>query len=167
VKSGTLKVRSYFVCIVAATAVVALHAQQTALQVSGDVATPLSVTMADLKAMPRSPMRVTDEHGLTANYDGVLVGELLKRSGVPMGEALKGKALASYVVVTAKDGYRVVFTVAELDPAMTGSDVLLVDTMDGKPLTDAQGPLRLVVPHDKTGARWVRMIERLDVVRLK
>jgi DMSO/TMAO reductase YedYZ molybdopterin-dependent catalytic subunit len=52
-----------------------------------------------------------------------------------------------------------------------GSDlretVVIADKRDGKPLAGNQGPLRLVCPNDKAGARSVRMLERLDVVRLQ
>ena len=50
---------------------------------------------------------------------------------------------------------------------MTGEEVIVADTIDGKALFDYQGPFRIVAPHDKRGARSVRMLERLDVVRLK
>ena len=35
-----------------------------------------------------------------------------------------------------------------------------------KPLFDYQGPFRIVAPHDKRGARSIRMLQRLEVVRL-
>jgi hypothetical protein len=40
-------------------------------------------------------------------------------------------------------------------------------TIDGTPLFDYQGPLRIVAPGDKRGARSVRMLERIDIVRLR
>ncbi len=59
-----------------------------------------------------------------------------------------------------------VFSLAELDPAFTPNDIIVADTIDGKPLFDYQGPLRIVAPHDKRGARSIRMLQRLEVVRL-
>jgi hypothetical protein len=38
--------------------------------------------------------------------------------------------------------------------------------MPRKPLFDYQGPFRIVAPHDKRGARSIRMLQRLEVVRL-
>jgi hypothetical protein len=43
-----------------------------------------------------------------------------------------------------KDGYQVVFALAELDPAFTSNDIIVADTVDGRPLVDDQGPLRIV-----------------------
>jgi len=67
--------------------------------------------------------------------------------------------------VEAADGYRVVFAVAELDPASTDRVVLLADRRDGKPLVGAQGPLRIVVPDEKRHSRWVRQVISLKLRR--
>jgi hypothetical protein len=130
------------------------------------VKTPLSLTLADLKAMPRTRLEVKDE-GRTVVYEGVLVGEILKRAGSPVGPEMRGNAISSYVLASASDGYQVVFSLAELDPAFTSNDVIVADTIDGKPLFAYQGPLRIIAPKDARAARSVRMLQRLDVVRLK
>ena len=83
------------------------------------------------------------------------------------GAALRGKALAGYVLAEAQDGYQVVFSLGELDPAFIDNEILLADTANGKPLFGAQGRFRLVVPKDKPGARSVRMLTRLEVVQLR
>jgi DMSO/TMAO reductase YedYZ molybdopterin-dependent catalytic subunit len=141
-------------------------AAATTLAIAGDVTTPLKLTAADLKAFPRTTVKV-DADGQTNTYEGVLVSELLKRAGAPVGPALRGDAIATYIVATASDGYRAVFSIAELDPVFTGSEIMVADTADGKPLFEYQGPLRIVCPKDTRGARSVRMLERIEVVRLK
>jgi Oxidoreductase molybdopterin binding domain len=73
--------------------------------------------------------------------------------------------MANYVIAEAQDGYRVVFSLAELDSGILESEVIVADTMDGAPLTAKQGPFRLVAPHEKRPARWVRMLNSLTVVR--
>jgi hypothetical protein len=135
------------------------------LTIAGDVTGPLTIAPADLKNMPRTTVTVSEE-GRQVSYEGVLVGELLKRAGAPVGRDLTGKAVATYVRASAKDGYQVVFSLAELDPAFTSNDIIVADTIDGKPLFDYQGPVRIVAPHDKRGARSIRMLQRLEVVRL-
>jgi Oxidoreductase molybdopterin binding domain len=72
--------------------------------------------------------------------------------------------MVSYVLATAADGYRVVYSLAELDPAFLDSDVLVADQMNGAPLDEREGPLKLVAPHDKRPARWVRMLKSITVV---
>jgi len=64
-------------------------------------------------------------------------------------------------------GYQAVFSLAELDPAFTPNDIIIADTVDGQPLFDYQGSFRIVAPRDKRGARSVRMLQRIEVVRLK
>jgi len=137
------------------------------LKVTGDVRTPLSLPPDELKAMPRKRVEIKDEDGRTIAYEGVLVGEILKRAGATLGSDMRGSAVASYVVASATDGYQVVFSLAELDPAFTGSEVIVADTIDGKALFAYQGPLRIVAPRDTRAARSIRMLERLEVVRLK
>jgi DMSO/TMAO reductase YedYZ molybdopterin-dependent catalytic subunit len=140
-------------------------AADASLTVGGDVKTRLTLSPRDIRAMPRTTVTVTAE-GREETYEGVLVGEILKRAGAPLGRDLSGAAVATYVVASAKDGYRAVFSLAELDPEFTPNDIIVADTVDGKPLFDYQGPLRIVAPHDKRGARSVRMLQKIDVVRL-
>ena len=91
------------------------------------------------------------------------LSDLLSKAGVPLGDKLRGPALATYVVAQASDGYAVVYSIAELDPALTDNRIILADTMDGKPLAGKEGPFRIVVPGDKRPARWIRMVNVLHV----
>lgn len=58
------------------------------------------------------------------------------------------------VVVEAKDGYRAVFALVEIDPNYTDKVVLLTD----------EG--RLVVPDEKLPGRWVKDVVSLTVKKL-
>jgi len=138
-----------------------------ALAVAGDVKQSLSLSLADLGTLPRQIVRATNEHtGKQETYQGVAVAELLKRAGVPQGTQLRGADLAAYLRAEGADGYVVTFSLAELDSSFQDSDILVADTLDGQPLPDKVGPLRLVVPHDKRPGRWVRELRSLTVVKL-
>jgi DMSO/TMAO reductase YedYZ molybdopterin-dependent catalytic subunit len=137
------------------------------LTIKGDVEKPLSVTLDDLRHLPRKTLMVMNPHEKKEEtYEGVLLTELLKRAGVPQGAQLRGAAMATYVQADAADGYRVVFSLAELDADFQDSDVIVADTMNGAPLDEKTGPFRLIAPHDKRPARWVRMAHSLTVVRI-
>lgn len=137
-----------------------------ALKIDGNVATPLSLSLADLKKMPRQTLKVVNPHSKkTETYQGVPLAELLHRAGVPQGEQLRGKAMTTYVLATAADNYRVVFSLAELDSAFLDSGVIVADTLDGAPLGPNEGPLKLVAPHDKRPARWIRMVKSISVLQ--
>jgi DMSO/TMAO reductase YedYZ molybdopterin-dependent catalytic subunit len=136
------------------------------LKVSGAVSTPLTLTVADLKAMPRKTLTVLNPHEKkTEKYEGVALEEILRKAGVPQGDALRGPSMATYVLAEATDGYRVVFSLAELDSGIADSEVMVADTLDGAALGGKLGPFRLVAPHEKRPARWVRMLKSLTVVR--
>jgi DMSO/TMAO reductase YedYZ molybdopterin-dependent catalytic subunit len=148
-------------------AVAQATADAATLKIAGAVKTPLTLSISDLKAMPRKTVSVLNSHSnKTEAYEGVLVADLLAKAGVPHGEELSGPKLATYVLAEAADGYRVVFSLAELDPGFLDSGVLLADTMDGAPLAKGQGSFKLVALHEKRPARWVRMLKSLTVVEL-
>jgi DMSO/TMAO reductase YedYZ molybdopterin-dependent catalytic subunit len=117
--------------------------------------------------MPRTKV-TAKEHDSTVTYEGVALTEVLQKAGIPLGKGMHGKALATYVLVTARDGYRVVFALPELDPDFTDASrqIILADTADGKPLPEKQGPVRIVVPQENRAARWIRMVENIEVVQV-
>src|ERR1700744_2283827 len=110
-----------------------------ALAVTGDVTTPLTLHAEDLASMPREKVTISEEDGTKVEYEGVRLSEILKKAGAPLGNQLRGKALASYVLAKAQDGYQVVFAMGELDGAFANEQILVVDKRDGKPLFEYQG----------------------------
>jgi DMSO/TMAO reductase YedYZ molybdopterin-dependent catalytic subunit len=136
-------------------------------KIGGAVPSPLRVTAEDLKKMPRKTLRVDNTHAKrTEVYEGVPLEVLLQKAGVPQGEQVRGPAMSSYVLVEAADDYHVIFSLAELDSSFQDSEVLMADTMDGVPLPSDQGPFKLVAPHEKRPARWVRMVKSITVGRV-
>ncbi len=123
-------------------------------------------TRAEMAAMPRASLTVKDD-GVDVTYEGVWIHELLHRAGLPMGPKLRGEGMLTGVIAEASDGYRVLFTLAELDPAFREPHLLVADRLDGKPLLPHHGTLRLIVGGDLRGARSVRMFARLHVVSVK
>jgi DMSO/TMAO reductase YedYZ molybdopterin-dependent catalytic subunit len=137
------------------------------LSITGDVPSPLHLAIDDLARMPRETVSVRDANGASTSYEGVPLRELLAHANAPLGKNLRGKALSTYVLAKARDGYQVVFTLAEVDAAFANESILVADKRDGKPLPPNQGPLRIVCPNDKAGARSVRMLETLQVVSVQ
>lgn len=161
----------FAICLCLLQAVVA-NAQTAAtiapavlLSVSGEVEKPLKLTAADLAKLPHRTIKAKGHDGKEAEFEGVLLGEVLKLAGVKFGEELRGKNLALYLVVEATDGYRAVFALPELDAAFTDKIVLLAGKREGKPLDEKEGPLRLVVPDEKRQGRWVRQVTGLVIKR--
>src|SRR5271163_2861443 len=138
------------------------------LTIAGDVSHPLTLTKADLARLPRTSVSVKGEgNDEETTYEGVLLYEILKQAGAPLDKQLMGKALASYILAEARDGYQVVYTLTEIDPSFTSNKIIVADTVNGKPLFQYQGPFRLMVPNEKKGARSIRMLEKISVVQLR
>jgi DMSO/TMAO reductase YedYZ molybdopterin-dependent catalytic subunit len=137
------------------------------LLITGDIPAPYHLQTSDLETMPQESATVEEQDGTISKYTGVLLRDVLAKAGVPMGKTLRGKALASYVLAKARDGYEVIFTLGELDAGFGNERVLLAYKVDGKPLFAYQGPFRILCPNDKAGARSLRMLDSLELVRLR
>lgn len=123
-------------------------------------------TMIDAKllaALPRQIVQASD-HGKPAEFEGVWLHDVMSHAGAPMGTRLRGSNVAMIVRLLARDGYVAVFALAELEPSFRDKPVLLADRRDGKRLAADEGPLRLVVADEARGGRWIRQIERIELV---
>lgn len=114
-----------------------------------------------LAQLPRDSARWSD-HGTVHTYAGVRLTTLLRQVGLPM-DSLRGPNLTKRLVVEAADGYRAVFTLAEIAPRLGAREVLVADRQDGERLPAAVGPFRLIVPGDGSGARAVRQVTAFRV----
>jgi len=140
-------------------------ADDIVLTVNGDVARSLQLTLTDLSRFPRHNVRAKDELGKESLFAGVILDEILRAAGVKFGKELRGKRLTDYLLVETADGYRVVFALPELDSTYGDTEILLADSRDEKPLEGSDGRLRLIIPHEKRYARWVRQIVALSICR--
>ena len=120
---------------------------------------------ADLAGLPRDTARTTFPGGATLTYTGVKLTDVLRRVGVPV-DTLRGPAKVTRVLVEAADGYRALFSLAELSPSFGGRHVLLADQVDGHPLPANEGPWRLAAAGDgDEHGRWVRQVAAIRVRR--
>lgn len=153
------------VAMLAAANVHAQHAHGT----TADSAPPPTRVEVPLDAQARAALAPAavkaSAHGQALDCTGVALFDLLRQAGAVPATPLRGGAqLGRRVEVVARDGYRVTFSLGELDPTLGNRQVVLVDRCDGKALADDTGPLRLVVPEDSRPARWIRQIESISVL---
>jgi hypothetical protein len=119
-------------------------------------------TPAKLAALPHASVTVPNEHTKgTDTYSGVLLMDLLTPLGVPAG--LHGGAMEIYLVAEGSDGFKAVYSLAEVNPALEDAIVIVADAVNGKPLT-ANGPLRLIDTRDKHPDRWVHHLVAIQVM---
>ncbi|WP_338663013.1 sulfite oxidase-like oxidoreductase [Pararoseomonas sp. SCSIO 73927] len=127
---------------------------QARLDIDGLVENPLSLSWADLMALPQREWR-NDIHCVTqwSRYDndwrGISISDLLALA--------RPKAEAGFVTMESHDGYTTNLPLPDLDRP----ENLLATHWDGQPLTRQHGgPLRLVVPHLYfwKSPKWIRRI---------
>ncbi|MBC8084673.1 MAG: molybdopterin-dependent oxidoreductase [Hymenobacter sp.] len=137
------------------------------IELAGPTAKSRTLTAVELARLPQQELRAKDKDGVEHRYGGVALAEVLALAGIPQGKALHGPALTQLLLVTATDGYQVVFALPELDPSFAAQTVLLADRRDGQPLPPGNGPYQLVVPQEKRPARWVKQVTSLRLVEMK
>jgi hypothetical protein len=139
--------------------------ESAALTVDGEVSR--TFTLAELRALPRVTVTASEHGRPPAEYQGVALGRVLEAAGLELGSSLRGPRMATYVLVTAADGYRTIFALAELDTAFTSRSIILADRKAGAELDAKEGLLRIVAPEEKRPARWVRQVVRVTVRQLR
>ena len=130
------------------------------LEIGGLVDRPATLSLADLKALPRAD-QVSDFHCVTGwsvkdvRWAGVRIGDLLDH----VGAHKKAQGLR---FVSAEQPYDDSLT---LEQALL-PDVMLAYEMDGGPISRPHGtPVRLVVPqmYGYKSVKWVQRIELVPV----
>jgi len=102
-------------------------------------------------------------HGKAIECEGVSLTSFLQAAKAMPTEPLRGAQLSRVVEVTARDGYRVAFALAELDPSLGNRTVVLANRCNGAALSAEDGPWRLVVPGEARPARWIRQVDSIHV----
>ena len=142
------------------------------LAVKGNVERELVLSIDELKRLPVQKIedvRVVREQGSTTavpevarRYTGCLVRDVLDRA--KLTEKNRFDLRRSVVIATATDGYRAVFSWAELYLSPIGDGALIVYERDGAPLADAEGPLTLVSLKDtRPGPRHVKWLRSIEI----
>src|SRR5215471_3985247 len=164
--------------VLAFAAAAFLHASAAAepasatLTIKGSVEHELSLSIDDLKQLPvqrLEDVRLVREAGGSSSspetarrYAGCLLRDVLDRAK-PV-EKNRMDFRKSIVIVTAGDGYRAMFSWAELYLSPIGDGALVVYERDGRPLPDSEGPLAVVSLKDtKPGPRHVKWLKSIEL----
>lgn len=121
--------------------------------------------LADLQALPQ--VELTDSSPATgvARFRGPALRTLVSLVGAPEERALRGPSMTLVVLAEAADGYKVAYTLAELDEQFGARTAFVALTQNGQPLSAADGPFRIVIAGETHRARWIRQLTTLRVVR--
>ena len=136
-----------------------------ALTLIGDSGRTRTLTSAELGALPQVEVREVDKDSSRIVFRGPTIRDLMTLVGAPAGHALRGPSMLLVVIAEASDGYKVAYTLSELDEQFGARIAILAFTQNDGPLPASEGPLRVVVAGEQHHARWTRQVVRLRLVR--
>jgi DMSO/TMAO reductase YedYZ molybdopterin-dependent catalytic subunit len=152
-----------------------IDAAKWKLEIGGLVERPTTLSLDQVKAMPRSEVVATLEcggNGSSPGFRGAIAN--VKWAGTPLAPLLKTAGLSADVIEIAFWGadrgkekirggeYEQNFARCLSVPMAMRDDVLLCYEMNGQPLAPGHGfPVRLIVP-GWYGIAWVKWLERID-----
>ncbi|RZT97914.1 molybdopterin-dependent oxidoreductase [Rivibacter subsaxonicus] len=138
------------------------------VSVRGDVLRPLQLGREELAAFAADEQASTSVLRRVAGQErqttarGVRLRALLARAGLAERDRLDWRK--TVVIVSASDGYRVVFSWPELENTEAGAQVLVLYERDGAPLPASEGPLALLAAADlRPGPRHVKWLSTVEV----
>ena len=140
--------------------------------VSGQVADPATFTPVTLAALNQSMTEtatfLSGAGSVTDTYTGVPLWTLLQDQGLVTDPAIKNDVLRFGVAATGSDGYRALISLGEIDPAFGNQADLVAyaDTEGQLGAGGSAGAVRLVVPGDHAGGRYVSNLVDLRVIDL-
>lgn len=142
----------------------------TQFSVSGAVTTPALYNYATLAAL--TPLTQSDSFQSGSppttqshNYQGASLWGILNSAGIITTSA-KNDVLNRYVLATGSDGYKVVYSLGELNPSFGNEAVLVAyaeNTGSGYAPLTTDGFARTTAPTDIKGGRYVSNLVNLDV----
>ena len=98
-------------------------------------------------------------------FTGFLLYDVMNYFGPQFDPDVKNDKLRFYVSATGTDSYQAIVAWGEFDPGFEAKEILLAITQDGESLS--QEGLRLVVPGDIHGGRYVSLIDIVSLDRAR
>jgi hypothetical protein len=137
---------------------------------SGAVADPTIVSPETLAALNQSTTEtatyLAGSSPVTDTYTGVSLWTLIQDAGLLTSPAIKNDLLGFAVVATGSDGYRAVISLGEIAPNFGNQQDLVAyaDTAGQLGPGGKDGALRLIVPGDVAGGRYVSNLVSLQII---
>lgn len=144
----------------------------SALKLTGFVPQQLGLSLEDVQRLPSRVLGPTEIVCMTGRhiervdgYRGTPLVGILALTG--LSDVPRAALKECVIVARGGDGYRALFTWAELHNTPTGEGVLVVYEKNCQPLDDRAGPLGLISAADlRLGPRHLRQLCAVEVLRL-
>lgn len=140
------------------------------LMVSGEVKNPLELSVKDLKKMKSQALKdipIISKHGtkVIKSLKGVLLRDVLDKAEILSKKS--GDTKIMYIVASASDGYRAVFSWNEVFNSAMSEGILIAYEKNHAELDDHEGKLLLLSAKDfMMGSRHVRWLKSLEVRKI-
>lgn len=138
-----------------------------AATVDGQVLNPITLTAEDLQNnFSSQTMDVTylsGEDTVSTSFTGVPLWQVINAAQPNLNADVRNDRISMYIVVTGSDGYQAVISWGELDPEFANQPILLAYAQEGAAIADEQGPIRLIVPTDGRGGRYVSGVVNISL----
>ncbi|MBS0167701.1 MAG: molybdopterin-dependent oxidoreductase [Nitrospira sp.] len=100
----------------------------------------------------------------TGEWTGTLLYDLLQQAQIMLNAGIKSDLNRKVILVTGSDCYQQAFSMGELVPAIGGQHQVTVAYAKDGVLLSSDGFARIINPGDKSGARNVSNIIRIQVI---
>lgn len=146
---------------------VTLPEGNTAVTVDGQVLNPLTLTAetleSDFSSQTVDVTYLSGEETVTTQFTGVPLWQVISAAQPNLNADVRNDRISTFIVVTGSDGYQAVIAWGEIDPEFGNQPILLAYAEQGEPIADEQGGLRLVVPGDGRGGRYVSGVMNISL----
>ncbi|MBK9748062.1 MAG: molybdate ABC transporter substrate-binding protein [Chloroflexi bacterium] len=146
---------------------VTLPEGNTAFTVDGQVLNPVTLTVADLtssfSAQTVDVAYLSGTDTVSTSFTGVPLWQIISAAQPNLNADVRNDRLSTFIVVTAADGYQAVIAWGEIDPEFGNQPILVAYAENGAPIAGGSGPIRLVVPGDARGGRYVSGIVNISL----
>jgi hypothetical protein len=150
-----------------------LRAQESKqFTIEGKVSKPLTVDLESLKAYKTISLdsmavfnHLLQRKSSIKNIKGVLLKDVLSKVEI-ISESPK-KLSEYYIVCTATDNYKVVYSWNEIFNSETGKHILVLKSFDADPAKTEKGNIALITPSDQaTGRRFVKGLNKISILQV-
>jgi hypothetical protein len=139
------------------------------VELTGDIERPGRLSLAELTSLPRTSVRARAaksnrgrEHP-ERSLRGPRLYDVLDAAGIVLNPDIHEHFLRKVVVASSADGFAVVIAGGEIEPRFGNADVILAIADDNGALGEEDGAIRLAVPEERSIARHVRALSRIEL----
>ena len=139
-------------------------------KLEGQITNPRTYTLQDIQALPTKEVKLeyTAANQLQKHsFKGTSLFDLIVAAMPQFDAKIKNDALRWVVQARGSDGYTATFALGELDPNFGNKGVLVVYQQDAAPLAPEDGLMRLIVPGDVKGGRFIGALTSITIKRIE